>query len=108
LSNAIRFTSAGGRIEIRCGRRAADVEVQVSDSGRGIRPEAVPHLFERYWQGQFDSHPGQGLGLGLAIAQRIVSLHSGTVWAASEGEGLGGTFTVRLPISDSIPGASAQ
>jgi signal transduction histidine kinase/methylmalonyl-CoA mutase cobalamin-binding subunit len=108
LSNAIRFTPAGGRIEILCQRSEEDVEVIVRDSGRGIRPEAVPHLFERYWQGQFDSHPGQGLGLGLAIAQRIVSLHSGTVWAASEGEGLGATFTVRLPISDSIPGASAR
>ena len=103
LSNAIRFTSAGGRIEIRCGRRAADVEVQVSDSGRGIRPEAVPHLFERYWQGQFESHPGQGLGLGLAIAHRIVSLHSGAISAASAGEGQGATFTFRLPLSDLTP-----
>jgi signal transduction histidine kinase len=103
LSNAIRFTPAGGRIEIRCVRREADVEVQVSDSGRGIRPEAVPHLFQRYWQGQFDSHPGQGLGLGLAIADRIVSLHSGAISAASAGEGHGATFTFRLPLSDLSP-----
>lgn len=105
LSNAIRFTPGGGRIEIRCVRREADVEVQVSDSGRGIRPEAVPHLFERYWQGQFDSQPGQGLGLGLAIAHRIVSLHSGAISAASAGEGQGATFTVRLPLSEILPGA---
>src|SRR6185312_16063188 len=64
LANSIRFTPAGGRIEVRCQRREADVEVTVSDTGRGIRAEAVPHLFERYWQGQFESHPGQGLGLG--------------------------------------------
>ncbi len=108
FSNAIRFTPAGGRIEILCQRSDEDVEVIVRDSGRGIRAEAVPHLFERYWQGQFESHPGQGLGLGLTIAHRIVSLHSGTVWAASEGEGLGATFTVRLPISESIPAAPAQ
>jgi signal transduction histidine kinase/methylmalonyl-CoA mutase cobalamin-binding subunit len=104
LSNSIRFTPGGGRIEVRCRRLAGDVEVSVRDSGRGIRPEAVAHLFERYWQGQFDSHPGQGLGLGLAIAHRIVSLHSGTIFAASEGEGRGATFTVRLPLSDCVAG----
>jgi signal transduction histidine kinase len=103
LSNAIRFTPLGGRIEILCQRCEEEVEVSVRDSGRGIRADAVPHLFERYWQGQFDSHPGQGLGLGLAIAHRIVSLHSGTICAASEGEGRGATFSVRLPVSESIP-----
>ncbi len=102
LSNAIRFTPSGGRIEILCQRCDEEVEVSVRDSGRGIRADAVPHLFERYWQGQFDAHPGQGLGLGLAIAHRIVSLHSGTICAASEGEGRGATFSVRLPISESI------
>src|SRR6185437_12685662 len=108
LANAIRFTPAGGRIEVRCVRTETDVEVQVSDSGRGIRAEAVPHLFERYWQGQFDSHPGQGLGLGLAIAHRIVSLHSGTICAASAGEGQGATFTVRLPLSHLVPGPQSS
>ena len=102
LSNSIRFTPPGGRIEIRCRRCGDDVEVCVRDSGRGIRPESIPHLFERYWQGQFDAQPDQGLGLGLAIAQRIVSLHSGTISAASEGEGRGATFTVRLPVSAHI------
>ncbi len=102
LSNSIRFTPSGGRIDVRCRRVAEAVEVSVRDSGRGIRAEAVAHIFERYWQGQFDSHPGQGLGLGLAIAHRIVSLHSGTILAASEGEGRGATFTVRLPVSDCV------
>ncbi len=106
LANAVRFTPAGGRIAVRCQRREPDVEITVSDSGRGIRAEAVPHLFERYWQGQFESHPGQGLGLGLAIAHRIVSLHSGTIAAASAGEGQGATFTVSLPISDAIPSST--
>jgi signal transduction histidine kinase len=103
LSNAIRFTPRHGRIEVRCVRHQHEVELAVIDSGRGIRAEAVPHLFERYWQGQFDSHPGQGLGLGLAIAHRIVSLHSGTISAQSAGEGHGATFTVRLPVSKLVP-----
>ena len=105
LSNSIRFTPAGGTIAIRCRRGGDDVEVSVRDTGRGIRPESIPHLFERYWQGQFDAQPDQGLGLGLAIAQRIVSLHSGTIAAASDGEGCGATFTVRLPVSAHVPTA---
>ena len=103
LSNAIRFTPSGGRIEVFCLRRGNDIEVSVRDSGRGIRAEALPHLFERYWQGQFDAQPGQGLGLGLAIAHRIVSLHSGTIRATSEGDGRGATFTVCVPLSEQIP-----
>jgi signal transduction histidine kinase/methylmalonyl-CoA mutase cobalamin-binding subunit len=98
LSNAIRFTPRGGKIEVRCSRLGSWVEVLVRDSGRGIGAEAMPHLFERYWQGKVAEHPGQGLGLGLAIAQRIVLLHSGTIEAASEGEGRGATFRIRLPL----------
>jgi signal transduction histidine kinase len=98
LSNAIRFTPAGGRIEIRYARSTADVELSVRDSGRGIGPDALPHLFERYWQGRDGPQPAQGLGLGLAIARRIVELHSGSIAAASQGEGFGATFTVRLPV----------
>ncbi len=102
LSNAIRFTPGGGRIDVDCRRRRDGVEIRVADSGCGIRAESVPHLFERYWQGRFAARPGEGLGLGLAIAQRIVSLHSGTISAASEGEGCGATFVVRLPFGDPI------
>jgi signal transduction histidine kinase len=100
LSNAIRFTPSGGRIQIRYARQGEYVELVVRDSGQGIAPEALPHLFERYWQGantQRRSH-GQGLGLGLTIAHRIVELHGGHITASSEGEGLGSTFTVRLPL----------
>jgi signal transduction histidine kinase len=100
LSNAIRFTPAGGRIQIQYGRDGDHVELLVRDSGQGIAPEALPHLFERYWQGantQRRSH-GQGLGLGLAIAHRIIELHGGSIAASSEGEGTGSTFTVRLPL----------
>ena len=100
VSNAIRFTPAGGRIQIRYARAGDRVELVVRDSGQGIAPEALPRLFERYWQGsnsQRRSH-GQGLGLGLAIAHRIIELHAGHISAHSDGEGCGSAFTVRLPV----------
>ena len=100
LSNAIRFTPSGGRIQLRYARRDESVELLVRDSGQGIPAEDLPHLFERYWQGPNNerrSH-GQGLGLGLAIAHRIVELHAGSISAMSEGEGRGATFTVLLPL----------
>jgi CheY-like chemotaxis protein len=74
------------------------VELLVRDSGQGIAPECLPHLFERYWQGVSGNRRSQGLGLGLAIAHRIIELHSGSITAASEGEGRGATFTVTLPL----------
>jgi signal transduction histidine kinase len=105
LSNAIRFTPVGGRIEVRCGRRGAHVVLTVRDTGLGIAPEALPHLFERYWQ---DRHPqqrsSQGLGLGLAIAHRIVELHDGRIAARSDGAGRGATFTVELPLASGVSG----
>jgi signal transduction histidine kinase len=100
LSNAIHFTPPGGRIEVRCSRRGSEVELCVRDSGRGIGADAVPHLFERYWQAGSALPRRQGLGLGLAIAHRIVELHSGSIQAASEGEGRGAVFTVRLPLAE--------
>jgi len=103
LSNAIHFTPPGGTIEVRCAHEESHVVLCVRDSGRGISPEAVPHLFERYWQGG-TAHPRrQGLGLGLAIAHKIVELHTGSIEAASDGEGRGSSFTVRLPIDSSVP-----
>jgi signal transduction histidine kinase len=98
LSNAIRFTPAGGRIQLRYARRGDDVELRVRDSGQGIPAEALPHLFERYWQGRNTQRRSQGLGLGLAIAHRIIELHGGEITAASDGEGCGALFTVRLPL----------
>ena len=103
LSNAIRFTPTGGRIQIRYARQGGHAELMVRDSGQGLAADALPHLFERYWQGantQRRSH-GQGLGLGLAIVHRIVELHGGHIAAASEGAGHGSTFTVRLPLLSS-------
>jgi CheY-like chemotaxis protein/anti-sigma regulatory factor (Ser/Thr protein kinase) len=97
LANAIHFTPPGGTIEVRCVREESHVVLRVRDSGRGIGPDAVPRVFERYWQGG-NAHPRrQGLGLGLAIAHKIVELHSGSIEAMSDGEGRGSLFTVRLP-----------
>lgn len=98
LSNAIRCTPPGGRIDIRCERLDLEVQLSIRDSGRGIAREALPHLFERYWQGKQPGHSQRGLGLGLAIAHRIVELHRGTITAHSDGEGMGATFVVCLPV----------
>jgi CheY-like chemotaxis protein/anti-sigma regulatory factor (Ser/Thr protein kinase) len=113
LSNAIHFTPPGGRIEVRCCRQGSQAVLYVRDTGRGISQAAVPHIFERYWQGGSSTRPRrQGLGLGLAIAHRIVELHTGSIEAASEGEGRGSVFTVRLPVAeqplDGQPGMPAD
>jgi signal transduction histidine kinase len=71
----------------------------VRDTGIGIRPEALPHVFQRFWQGEsVNSRQTSGLGLGLALARHFVELHGGTIAAASEGPGRGATFTVTLPL----------
>jgi signal transduction histidine kinase len=103
LSNAIRYTPAGGRIDVSCARRGDVVEVRVSDSGRGIRPDALPRVFERYWQGERAPGDDGGLGLGLSICRRLVELHGGQIQALSEGEGTGATFVIRFPVADAHP-----
>jgi len=99
LSNAIRYTPAGGRIEVHCSRRENCVELLVRDSGKGISPEALPHVFERYWQGQPAAEGENGLGLGLSICRMLVELHDGQIEAMSDGQGRGATFAVRLPLA---------
>jgi signal transduction histidine kinase/CheY-like chemotaxis protein len=100
LSNAVKFTPAGGTVTVELRRRPGVVEVAVTDTGEGLNPQFVPHVFERFRQA--DASMGRrhgGLGLGLAIVKQLVELHGGTVAAASAGEGRGATFTVRLPVS---------
>ena len=98
LTNAVKFTPAGGRVRVavRCDDEAA--ELQVSDDGQGIAPDFLPHVFEPFSQGDgADARAGGGLGLGLAIARSIVEMHGGTISGASRGVGRGATFTVRVP-----------
>jgi signal transduction histidine kinase/ActR/RegA family two-component response regulator len=99
LSNAIKFTPRGGSVRVTLSRDPQHAEVVVEDTGIGIRPEFLPHVFERFRQADSSStRPHGGLGLGLAIVRHLIELHGGTVDVASEGEGKGSRFTVRLPV----------
>jgi signal transduction histidine kinase len=99
LTNAIKFTSKGGKVHLNLRRRESDIEIVVSDSGCGIAPELLPHIFERFTQGDTRGKRESGLGLGLTIVRRVSELHGGAVFAESEGEGCGARFFVRLPVS---------
>jgi len=100
LSNAVKFTPKGGRVQVRLERVDSHVEIAVSDTGAGIDPEFLPHVFERFRQAdQKTTRAHGGLGLGLAIVRHLVELHGGTIDAESGGEGHGATFTVRLPVA---------
>ena len=100
LSNAVKFTPRGGRVQARLERVNSQIEIAVADTGAGIAPEFLPHVFERFRQAdQRTTRQHGGLGLGLAIVRHLVELHGGTVRAESEGEGAGATFTVSLPVS---------
>ncbi|HEX8456527.1 MAG TPA: PAS domain S-box protein [Pyrinomonadaceae bacterium] len=99
LSNAIKFTPVGGRVEVSLERAASHVRISVSDTGRGIAPEFLPHVFDRFRQAdQTTTRTHGGLGLGLAIVRQLVELHGGSVRVESAGEGQGTTFTVALPL----------
>jgi CheY-like chemotaxis protein len=101
LSNAIKFTPHGGEVWVGLARHAGHAEISVRDTGQGIAPEFLPHVFDRFRQA--DGTPTRahgGLGLGLAIVRHLVELHGGTVEAASAGEGRGATFTVHLPTTE--------
>jgi signal transduction histidine kinase len=99
LSNAVKFTPKGGHVRVTLERANSWAELVVADTGRGIDPEFLPFVFEPFRQadGKTTRSVG-GLGLGLAIVRDLVELHGGSVRAESAGEGLGATFTVRLPI----------
>jgi len=99
LTNAVKFTSERGRVDVSIEQVGSSVEMNIVDTGQGISAEFLPHVFDRFRQA--DGAPSRrhgGLGLGLAIVRQLVELHGGTVRAASEGVGRGATFTVRLPI----------
>jgi PAS domain S-box-containing protein len=99
VSNAVKFTPKRGRVQVRLERVNSHVEIVVSDTGIGITPDFLPHVFERFRQAEGGTtRKTGGLGLGLAIVRHIVEMHGGTVEASSEGEGKGATFRVRLPL----------
>jgi PAS domain S-box-containing protein len=99
LSNAVKFTPKGGRVQIRLERVNSHVEIVVGDNGIGIRPDFLPYVFERFRQADAGTtRKSGGLGLGLAIVRHLVEMHGGSVAAASDGEGTGATFRVRLPL----------
>jgi hypothetical protein len=100
LSNAIKFTPRGGLVQVDLQQVNSDVEIAIRDTGRGISPEFLPHVFERFRQADSGStRESGGLGLGLAIVRHLVELHGGTIGVTSRGEGEGATFRLRLPLA---------
>ncbi|TWH44096.1 PAS domain S-box-containing protein [Dulcicalothrix desertica PCC 7102] len=109
LANAIKFTPRNGKVQIVLERVDSRMEISVIDTGLGIKPEFLPHVFERFSQadGSITRKHG-GLGLGLSIVRGLTELHGGTVRVKSDGEGMGTTFTVSLPIAAVIPNVTEQ
>lgn len=97
LSNAVKFTPAGGRIEVRFDAADNQARISIEDTGIGIAPETLPHVFERFRQAE-GAMSYRGLGLGLSIASHLAEAHGGRITAESEGEGRGSTFTLMLPL----------
>ncbi|MGH8298263.1 MAG: ATP-binding protein [Steroidobacteraceae bacterium] len=109
LSNAVKFTGSGGRITVAVREDGAFTELTVEDTGQGIAPALLPHIFDRFRQGDNSStRQASGLGLGLTLVREIVTLHGGSVCAHSGGCGAGATFTVRLPAARPWPGTNTQ
>jgi CheY-like chemotaxis protein len=104
LTNAVKFTPAGGTVTVTLARTEGDARIEVTDTGEGIDPAFLPHVFERFRQADA-SHTRRyrGLGLGLAIARFLTEEHGGSLVARSEGHGRGSTFTVRLPLVAEAP-----
>ncbi len=103
LSNAVKFTPQGGRVTVQLSYIKDWAEIRVSDTGKGIDPNFLPHVFDRFRQADSTTtRDFGGLGLGLAIADQIVEMHQGTIEADSPGAGQGATFTVRLPVMPAI------
>ncbi|HET7669650.1 MAG TPA: ATP-binding protein [Burkholderiales bacterium] len=117
LSNAATYTSPGGRIRLHVSLKGEQAVIEVSDDGRGIAPEQLPRVFDLFYQAdQTSDRATGGLGIGLTLVQRLVTLHGGTVSAHSDGKGKGATFTVRLraiaaradPAVEAQPAAGGQ
>jgi signal transduction histidine kinase len=108
LANAIKFTPDGGRVSVAVQEREGRLLVEIGDTGIGIRPEFLPHVFERFRQAEGTvTRTHGGLGLGLSIVRRLVELHGGEITAQSEGEGRGAVFTISLPLASLNAAASS-
>jgi CheY-like chemotaxis protein len=103
IANAIKFTPEGGRVSVRLGSDGESGLIEVTDTGRGIAPSLLPHIFDRFRQGDRSTERQTGLGLGLSIARHLMEMHGGTVGASSAGEGRGATFEIRLPLHKAAP-----
>jgi signal transduction histidine kinase len=103
LTNAVKFTQSGGKIETSVSELNGDVQMIVKDDGRGISREFLPYVFERYKQADNPNiRDYGGLGLGLTISKHIVNLHRGKISADSDGKGKGSTFMVKFPVRRSV------
>jgi PAS domain S-box-containing protein len=99
INNSVKFTPRKGRVKVILRRAGPHIEIAVEDTGRGISPDFLPHIFERFRQAETNVHRSKGgLGLGLAIVKRLVELHGGTIEARSDGEARGATLIVELPV----------
>ncbi|HEX8293735.1 MAG TPA: ATP-binding protein [Pyrinomonadaceae bacterium] len=109
LSNAVKFTPEGGQVSVRLSSEGARVKLSVSDTGRGIPPEFLPHVFDRFRQADSATTRSYGgLGLGLAIVRHLAELHGGEVGAESAGENQGSTFSVAFPLAQTAAPCSCQ
>ncbi len=100
LGNALQYTPPGGRVEVRIHLEKKQVVFSVRDTGIGISPDHLPHLFERFYRvDKSRSRTGGGSGIGLTIARHLVEAHGGRIWAASEGPGHGSVFSFTLPLA---------
>lgn len=109
LSNAVKFTPEGGQVDVRLDRVGLQARIQVIDTGKGINPDFLPYVFERFRQADATTTRTQGgLGLGLAIVRNLAELHGGMVQATSAGEEQGSTFTVFLPLLPTADGEAEQ
>ncbi len=105
VSNAIKFSAESGSVSVQLDRNDANAIIEVRDAGRGIDPDLLPHLFQRYRQGDASSSRKAGIGLGLVISKYLVEQHGGAIRVSSEGSGKGATFTIELPLTVESSGA---
>lgn len=109
LNNAVKFTPRNGRVSVVMRRLDGWLEVEVTDTGKGIAPDFLPHVFDSFRQEEGRVVRGEGgLGLGMSITRQLVELHGGSIWASSAGPGCGATFIVRLPALATNGAATAR